>query len=50
MWQPGRLVLGRGRRGGIHRLSDGAGFLKTKISLAMIHRLTNDHVIEHLDL
>jgi hypothetical protein len=50
MWQPGRLVLGQGRGGGTHRLSDSAGFLKTKISLPIIHRLTDDHVIEHLDL
>ncbi len=50
MWQPGRFVLGQGRRGGIHQLSDGAGFLKTKICLPIIHRLTDDHVIKHLNL
>ena len=31
-------------------LCDHAGFLEAEISLAAIHRLTNDHVIEELDL
>lgn len=31
-------------------LSDSAGFLKTKIFPLIIHGLTNDHMIEHLDL